>query len=123
MTLLPLPSLAPTDSTQCHEWSDVHVQVIGATIAYENRVMEVIDCADFPEDIGTPRGTSGCVVLQGTTTLAGSCTTMHAIFAKLVSLFRLTISQAIEVCQCTSPLLRSHPLHTRDRALLVVSAL
>ena len=82
--------------------SPLDAQVIGAKIAYEDRVMEVIDCADFPDAAGTPRGTNGCVVLQGTTTLAGSCTTMFRIFQQLVTSFGLSLQQAVQVC-CESP--------------------
>ncbi len=64
--------------------------------------MEVIDCADFPESADTPRGTNGCVVLQGTRTLAGSCTTMLRIFVQLVRTFGLTLQQAVQVC-CEAP--------------------
>jgi hypothetical protein len=63
------------------------VQVPGATLAYEDRVMEV-----------TAKG----VVLQGTSTLAGSCTTMHAIFTSLLTTFGLPVQQAVALC-CETP--------------------
>lgn len=76
-------------------------QAIGTKIAYESRVMEVMDCLDYPDNscgADTPRGTMGCVVLAGTTTLAGSCTTMHDIFCRLVHTFRCSIADASGMC-------------------------
>jgi N-acetylglucosamine-6-phosphate deacetylase len=62
------------------------MQVPGALLAYEDRVMEV-----------TAQG----VVLRGTSTLAGSCTTMHAIFVTLLTTFGLPLEEASALCSGT----------------------
>ena len=80
----------------CFITDGIAAPVVGTTMNYAGRSMEVVRASSMPDFPSHADG--ACVVLKGTHTLAGSATTMHRVFVSLVQVYGLSPAAASRLC-------------------------